>query len=56
MSNISSASLAAMLLSGVLCMVLPVGVLIFWRRRSKPRLLPALWGAVTFLLFNSGEL
>ena len=44
----------ALLLSGIFCVLLPVGLLLWWRKKSGAALLPALWGAVTFLLFSQG--
>ena len=34
--------------------LLPIGILIWWRRTERVRLLPALWGALAFLLFARG--
>lgn len=53
-SSISTASLAAMAGSAAFCLLLPVAVLVWWRRTERARLLPALWGAVTFLVFSQG--
>lgn len=36
------------------CFLLPVCALLYWRRTARARLLPALWGALTFLLFAQG--
>lgn len=52
--SVSSASLAAMAGSAAFCVLLPVGVLVWWRRTEHAQLLPALWGALTFLVFSQG--
>lgn len=52
--TVSTASLVAMALAAAFCLLLPVGVLLLWRKRERARLLPALWGAVTFLVFSQG--
>lgn len=53
-STVSTASLAAMAGGAAFCVLLPVAVLVWWRRTERARLLPALWGAVTFLVFSQG--
>lgn len=52
--SVSTASLAAMGASAAFCVLLPLCVLLRWRRTERVRLLPALWGAVTFLVFSQG--
>ncbi len=52
--SVSTASLIAMGASAAFCVLLPLGVLLRWRRTERVRLLPALWGAVTFLVFSQG--
>ena len=52
--TVPTSSLAAMAAAAAFCLLLPVGVLVWWRRTERARLLPALWGALTFLLFSQG--
>ena len=52
--SVPTSSLIAMGAAAAFCVLLPVGVLIWWRRTERARLLPALWGALTFLLFARG--
>lgn len=50
--TVPTSSLAAMGAAAAFCFLLPIGVLVWWRRTERVRLLPALWGALTFLLFT----
>ena len=52
--TVPTSSLIAMGAAAAFCVLLPVGVLVWWRRTERARLLPALWGALTFLLFSQG--
>ena len=52
--TVPTSSLVAMGAAAAFCVLLPVGVLVRWRRTERARLLPALWGALTFLLFARG--
>ena len=53
-TTVPAASLAAMGAAAAFCTLLPIGVLVWWRRRERAQLRPALWGAFTFLLFSQG--
>ena len=52
--TVPTSSLIAMGAAAAFCALLPIGILIWWRRTERTRLLPALWGALTFLLFARG--
>ena len=52
--TVPTSSLIAMGAAAAFCVLLPIGILIWWRRTERVRLLPALWGALTFLLFARG--
>ena len=52
--TVPTSSLIAMGAAAAFCALLPIGILIWWRRTERVRLLPALWGALTFLLFARG--
>lgn len=52
--TVPTSSLIAMGAAAAFCALLPIGILIWWRRTECARLLPALWGALTFLLFARG--
>ena len=52
--TVPTSSLVAMGAAAAFCVLLPVGILVRWRRTERARLLPALWGALTFLLFARG--
>ena len=49
--TVPTSSLIAMGAAAAFCALLPIGILIWWRRTERTRLLPARWGALTFLLF-----
>lgn len=49
--TVPTSSLIAMGAAAAFCALLPIGILIWWRRTERTRLLPALWGALAFLLF-----
>jgi len=51
---VSTSVLVSAGLSAALCILLPLIALIAWRRGTHARLGPALWGALTFLLFTQG--
>ena len=52
--TVPTSSLIAMGAAAAFCALLPIGILIWWRRTERVRLLPALWGALAFLLFARG--
>jgi len=52
--TVPTSSLIAMGAAAAFCALLPIGILIWWRRTERTRLLPALWGALAFLLFARG--
>ena len=52
--TVPTSSLIAMGAAAAFCALLPIGILIWWRRTECARLLPALWGALAFLLFARG--
>jgi len=52
--TVPTSSLLAMGVAAAFCILLPIGLLIWWRRTEHVRLLPTLWGALTFLLFARG--
>lgn len=52
--SVPTSSLVAMGAAAAFCVLLPVGVLVRWRRTERARLLPAFWGALTFLVFARG--
>lgn len=52
--TVPTATLVAMALTAAFCLLLPVGLLLWWHRREGARWLPVLWGAVTFVLFSQG--
>lgn len=52
--TVPTSSLITMGAAAAFCALLPIGILIWWRRTERTRLLPALWGALTFLLFARG--
>ena len=52
--TVPTSSLIAMGAAAAFCTLLPIGILIWWRRTERTRLLPALWGALAFLLFARG--
>ena len=47
--TVPTSSLIAMGAAAAFCALLPIGILIWWRRTERVRLLPALWGALAFL-------
>lgn len=53
-SLVSSQAIAGMILSGIVCTIGPILLLIFWRIRKKCNLLPALVGAIIFPVFALG--
>lgn len=48
---ITNSTFVLLALLGLLAVALPVTLLIVWRRKTKAPLIPALFGALTFLLF-----
>lgn len=52
--SVPTASLVAMGFAAAFCLLLPVALLLRWHRREGARWLPALWGAVTFVVFSQG--
>ena len=52
--TVPTSSLIAMGAAAAFCALLPIGILIWWRRTERTRLLPALWGALAFLIFARG--
>lgn len=53
--TVPTSSLIAMGAAAAFCALLPIGILIWWRRTERVRLLPALWGALAFLLLCAGS-
>ena len=45
--TVPTSSLIAMGAAAAFCALLPIGILIWWRRTERVRLLPAFWGALT---------
>ena len=50
----SASTIAGYAISGLFMLLLPVTVLIIWRRRTHEKILPTLFGAAVFLIFALG--